>query len=136
MIAYGYDGGRARLLMHTTHGAYNDELLIEVLLDLRRYLRGAPATIVWDGLPSHRSRVMKAFLAQQRSWLITEHLPGYAPELNPVEALWSSLKGSEFANRCDDTVSGLEDTAEIGATRVGSNQQLMFSFLAKSGLSF
>ena len=30
----------------------------------------------------------------QRPWLVVERLPAYAPELNPVEGLWSSLKGS------------------------------------------
>jgi len=136
MIGYRYDGRRARLLVHTVAGAYNDELLADVLLDLRRHLRGAKATLLWDGLPSHRSRFMQHFLAQQRSWLVAERLPAYAPELNPVEGLWSNIKGRELANRCEATVSGLEDAAAVAVERVSSNQQLLFSFLHKSGLSF
>jgi transposase len=31
-------------------------------------------------------------LNTQRSWLVVERLPAYAPELNPVEGLWSSLR--------------------------------------------
>jgi hypothetical protein len=27
---------------------------------------------------------------------VVEPLPGYAPELNPVEPLWSNLKGSSW----------------------------------------
>jgi hypothetical protein len=30
---------------------------------------------------------MQAFIASQRGWLVAERLPGYAPELNPVEGL-------------------------------------------------
>jgi hypothetical protein len=30
---------------------------------------------------------MRAWLGRQRSWLVVEPLPGYAPELNPVEPL-------------------------------------------------
>jgi hypothetical protein len=63
---------------------------------------------VWNGLPSHRSRFMRAFLARQRSWLVVQRLPGYAPELNPVDGLWSNIKGREFAKRCEVRVAGLE----------------------------
>jgi hypothetical protein len=47
---------------------------------------------------------MRAWLRRQRSWLVVEPLPDYAPELNPVEALWSSLKGVELANLAGDTL--------------------------------
>ena len=41
---------------------------------------------------------MRAWLNTQRHWLVVERLPAYAPELNPVEGLWSWLKGTELAN--------------------------------------
>ena len=41
---------------------------------------------------------MRSFLATQRDWLVVERLPGYAPDLNPVEQVWSNLKGNELAN--------------------------------------
>jgi hypothetical protein len=41
---------------------------------------------------------MRAWLGTQRSWLVVERLPAYAPELNPVEGLWSWLKGTLLAN--------------------------------------
>jgi transposase len=43
--------------------------------------------LLWDGLPAHRSRAMRAWLATQRSWLVVERLPAYATELNPTEGL-------------------------------------------------
>ena len=73
-------------------GAYNDETLIEFLDDLHRHLDGAKVTLIWDGLPSHRSRRMQAWIAAQRRWLVVERLPGYAPDLNPVEGLWGTSK--------------------------------------------
>jgi transposase len=63
-----------------------------VLAELRRFLGGEKATLLWDGLPAHRSRAMQAWLHTQRHWLVVERLPAYAPELNPVEGLWSWLK--------------------------------------------
>jgi transposase len=59
--------------------------LIGVLGELRRFLGGEKATLLWDGLPAHRSTTMRAWLNTQRSWLVVERLPAYAPELNPVE---------------------------------------------------
>jgi len=50
------------------------------LAELRRFLGGEKATLLWDGLPSHRSRAMRAWLATQRHWLVVERLPAYAPE--------------------------------------------------------
>jgi transposase len=79
---------------------------------------------------------MADFIARQRSWLVVQRLPAYAPELNPVEGLWSSLKGRELANRCDDTIAEVVDAADAGIQRIRSSQQLLFAFLDKTGLSF
>jgi transposase len=72
---------------------YDTDTLIGALEGLHRFLGGQKATLVWDGLPAHRSLAMAAWLRGQRSWLVVEPLPAYAPELNPVEALWANLKG-------------------------------------------
>src|SRR5215211_4533121 len=55
----------ARLCFHTQPDSYNDHTLIGVLKQLRRFLRGAPVTLIWDNLPSHHSRVMGAWLETQ-----------------------------------------------------------------------
>ena len=46
---------------HLNQRAYTDASLTEALVELRRSLRGEQATLVWDGLPSHRSRLMTGF---------------------------------------------------------------------------
>ncbi len=73
---------------------------------------------------------MRAWVAEQ-DWLILERLPAYAPELNPVELLWFSLKKRELANLACDR---LADAAEWGVRDVGDNPQLPWSFLAHTGL--
>ena len=135
MCCYRPDGGRARLAFHLQPGSYNDQLLIGVLSQLRRFLGGQKATLLWDGLPSHRSRPMHAFVASQRGWLVVERLPGYAPELNPVEGVWSNLKGQEFANYAADTLDDLTQQARRGITRVRRRPRLLFAFLDRTGLS-
>jgi hypothetical protein len=85
ICCYRPDGSRARLWFHVQPGSDNDHTLIGVLTQLRRFLRGAPVTLIWDNLPSHHSRVMGAWLEGQRHWLAVEYLPGYAHDLDPVE---------------------------------------------------
>jgi hypothetical protein len=40
---------------------------------------------------------------------VVERLPAYAPELNPVEGLWSSLKGVELANPASPSLAEVID---------------------------
>jgi putative transposase len=82
ICCYRPDGSRARLCFHTQPDSYNSQTLIVVLRQLRRFLRGAPVTLIWDNLPAHHSRVMGARLEGQRHWLAVEYLPGYAHDLD------------------------------------------------------
>jgi hypothetical protein len=91
-LCYGSRGGGAAVAFHHQLGAYNSQTLIGALEGLRRFLGGQKATLVWDGLPAHRSHAMRAWLRGQRSWLVVEPLPAFAPDLNPVEPLWANLK--------------------------------------------
>jgi hypothetical protein len=136
VLAYRWDGKRCRLYFQTRPGSYNAESLIVFLRDLRRHLRGQQATLIWDGLPAHKSRLMQEYLRQQRRWLREERLPGYAPDLNPVESLWSNLKGQELANRCAEGLGEADTAVRQGMARVGQLQQLAFGFLHHAGLSF
>ncbi len=89
---------------------------------------------MWDGLPAHRSKVMHTWLRRQRSWLVVEPLPGYAPDLNPVEGLWSSQKGVELANLAGERLDEVIAAAERGIQRIRQTHHLPFSFLRSCGL--
>jgi putative transposase len=78
---------------------------------------------------------MATWLRRQRSWLVVEPLPAYAPELNPVEGLWSSLKGVELANLAGDTLEEVVAAAKRGIQRIRRTYWLAFSFLRHCGLS-
>jgi transposase len=133
-LAYRWDGRRSRLYFQTREGNYNDVTLIEFVLELRRHFRGEQVILLWDGLPSHRSRDMQEFLAEQKDWLEVR-LPGYAPELNPAEGFWANLKGRELANRCETQVRTLDFVARLGAHRVRGDRHLLFGFLRHTGLT-
>jgi DDE superfamily endonuclease len=134
-LCYGVRGGGAQLAFHVTAGNYNTDTLIEVLGELRRFLGGEKATLLWDGLPAHRSNAMRAWLNTQRSWLVVERLPAYAPELNPTEGLWSSLKAVELANLTGPTLAEVIQQAHRAIDRVRRTPHLAYSFLRHAGLS-
>ncbi len=95
------------------------------------FYRGESVVLVWDGLSAHWSRAIRA----EQDWLTLERLPAYAPELNPVELLWSSLKKRELANLADDHLADVADAAEQGIHRINANLRLPWSFLAHTGLT-
>jgi DDE superfamily endonuclease len=135
-IGYRWDGTRARLFFQTCPDSYNTERLIRFLEDLRREVRGRKVILVWDGLPAHRSRVMKEYLLEQRKWLTVEALPGYSPKLNPVENLWGNIKGQELANRCSVDLGEAATAVHRGIERVVESGKLLFSFLRHAKLFF
>ena len=77
---------------------------------------------------------MLEWVASQRDWLSIEPLPGYAPDLNPTEQVWGSLKSSELANLCADSIGEVAEIAEGGLDRISSDAPLCFAFLRHSGL--
>ena len=90
-LGFAPDGSDAMLVFSMRAGSFNDESLMEFITELRELLEGDKATLIWDGLPSHRSRAMNQFLKTQRYWLVTERLPAYGHDLNPVEQVWGNL---------------------------------------------
>ncbi|WP_399895296.1 transposase [Streptomyces sp. BBFR51] len=57
----------------------------------------APTVPLWDHLNVHKDRRTLAFIDAQ-DWLNVCHLPSYAPDLNPVEGIWSVLRRTTQAN--------------------------------------
>ena len=68
-------------------------------------------------------------------WLVVERLPAYAPELNPVEGLWSWLKGTQLANLVCPTLQEVAEQAELGIERARQMPHLAYSLLRHAGLS-
>jgi len=133
-LVYEPDGSDAHLVFQLRPGAYNDETLIEFLTDIDHLEQHRPVVLIWDGLPSHRSRRMLDWVASQRDWLSIEPLPGYAPDVNPIEQVWGNLKSTELANLCSDSISEVANIADDGLDRIGSDAALCFAFLRHCGL--
>ena len=86
--------GRLGLYFRTIQdGYFQTDHVVAFLRDLLRHFSGK-VIVVWDGWKPHATAAR--MVASSR--LETVQLPGYAPELNPVEQLWNRLKWSELAN--------------------------------------
>ena len=53
--------------------------------------------LVVDGLPAHKKAKVREYIASTNGKLSMHVLPGYAPDLNPDELVWSHVKRTGVA---------------------------------------
>ena len=94
----------------------------------------APIILIWDGVNTHTSRAMRHLIAARHRWLTVVQLPAYAPDLNPVESLWSTLKAG-LGNLAVDSVDHLTAIIRNRLKRIQYRPDLIPGFLAQTGLS-
>ncbi|MGC7102629.1 transposase [Amycolatopsis lurida] len=102
------------------------------LLDAAHQQLGGPIVLVQDNLGGHTSALMRR-LVTTRQWLRVYQLPSCAPDLNPVESVWSHLKRS-LANLAAGTVIRLSTLARTRLKRMQYVPGLVDGFLAGTGL--
>ena len=131
-------GQRPRLIYRTHRARRGDkrkgftETDYARLLDAAHQQLGGPVVLVWDGLNTHTSRAMRELIAA-RDWLTVFQLPAYAPELNPVEPVWSNLKRS-LANLVKQDIDQLTVLVKTRLRRMQYRPGLLEGFLAKPRL--
>ena len=108
----------------------------QILLFLSHLLQHIPGKllVVWDGLPPHRSRPVWEFVRHQKGRLWLEFLPAYAPELNPVEYLWSYWKQHELPNFCPQNFGQLSSHARHALRRMRRRPTLICAFWEQAEL--
>lgn len=104
------------------------------LFDAAHQYLGGPIVVVWDNLNTHRSAAMRKMI-EARSWLTVFELPTYAPELNAVEGVWSSLKRS-LANLAKHGADQLRGLVKTRLKRMQYRPSLIHGFVAKTRLDF
>ena len=100
----------------TYPGALTAVLFIDLL---RRMMRGRrqPLHLILDGLPAHKTNAVTQYAAGLNGTLTLHYLPGYAPDLNPDELVWSHAKRTGHARRPLQKGERLADriTAQLAA---------------------
>ena len=118
---------------------YPDAMGSAEVVDFLKALVGhirRPLLVVWDRLPAHRSRMVQEFIALSEGHIETEYLPGYAPELNPVEYIWAYWKQHELPNVCPKDYWELDSWARETLRRMRRRPRLVAAFWKQSSLSF
>jgi transposase len=84
--------------------------------------------------PIHRGRAVRDFLASgASSRLQLEHLPGYAPELDPEEAIWKHLKYMELKNLCRQSLSELRVELRKAKERLRHKRDVILGCIRQPG---
>lgn len=91
--------------------------VLQFLQALRRHLPHG-FTLIWDRHRPHRATCVATWLGQHRR-IVVEWLPAYAPDLNPVEPVWSHTKYADLANFAPDNLVALQGAVldSLTATR-------------------
>jgi transposase len=114
-------------------GSIRSRQVVEFLGHLMRHLP-SNLLVIWDGAPTHRSRLVKDFVAAQNGRIVLDSLPAYAPELNPVEYLWGYWKHHELPNFCPKTFSELSIHAIRALKRMRRRPKLVIAFWKQAEL--
>ena len=100
--------------------------VLDFLRDLRRHLQ-RKIVLVLDRWSVHRAAVRR--LARRGAgWATIEWLPAYAPELNPVEQVWTHTKYADLANYIPRDVADLRAGVERSIRRKRARPPLLRAF--------
>jgi len=95
-----------------------------------------PLLIIWDGLPAHRSKWVRAYVESLDGRIVLERLPAYAPELNPAEYLFGYAKQRELANLCLQTIDEVKHYAGRRLRSLQRRPRLVAAFWQQAELAF
>ena len=119
----------------TYEGALNAELFIELLKKMMRYRR-KPLHLILDSLPAHKKVNVREYAASTQGMLILHFLPGYAPDLNPDELIWSHVKRTGVARRPLQMGEKLRDKIDTQLATLKKMPHLIRSFFRTPSVAY
>jgi transposase len=119
----------------TYEGGLSGELFVTLLRKLM-FNRKKGVHLIVDGLPAHKKAVVKDYVASTQGKLTLHFLPGYAPDLNPDELVWSYVKRTGVARRPLRKGEKLGPRIHEQLACIGENPQLIRSFFSHPSVSY
>ena len=119
----------------TYEGGLNAELFVTLLRKMMRH-RSKPVHLVVDGLPAHKTALVKAYVASTHGRLTLHFLPGYSPDLNPDEAVWSHMKRTGVARTPLRKGEKLRDKVDAQLASISKTPRLVRSFFRAPGVAY
>jgi transposase len=119
----------------TYQGALTGELFVELLKNMMAE-RDRPVHLVIDGLPAHKKAVVKQYVMSTEGQLTLHFLPGYAPDLNPDELVWSHAKRTGVARNPLRKGEKLMDRVNEQLQSIADNPTLVRSFFGHPSVAY
>jgi transposase len=113
----------------TYKGGMSADLFVAMLKQIMRRRR-KPLFLVIDSLPAHKAKLARDYVEATNGKLKLYFLPGYAPELNPDELVWSRMKRTGTAKRPFASNELLQDRIEADLIDIQNNRALVRSLKA------
>jgi transposase len=114
------------------HNIANQDV-VDFLRGVRRQL-GRDLVVVLDRLNAHRTAVRRLTQLSPSGYQF-EWLPAYAPDLNPVEQVWTHTKYADLANFIPEDLDDLEVEVTLSLDLKRGQQELIRSFFRHAGIT-
>jgi len=108
--------------------------IVKFLKHLLRHIKGK-VVILWDNIPTHRSKVVKEFVYKHRKRLFVFFTPPYAPEYNPDEGVWNQIKYNYMANFCPRDEIDLKKEIRNSVIKLRGRTKIIQGFFRRSPLN-
>jgi len=119
----------------TYEGALKADLFV---LLLRKLMRGRrkPVHLILDSLPAHKTAAVRDYIASTNGRVMLHFLPGYAPDLNPDELVWSHVKRTGAARRPLRAGESLREKIEEQLAQLKRTPDLVRSFFLAPSVAY
>lgn len=125
-------GGRTlRLSAKSYECNLTGDQVIEFVQHLLRRVRG-PIVLVWDKAPIHQRKKVQTFLAQHPR-IHVYNFPSSAPELNPVEDVWTQVE-DYLASRAPRDIQHLHAFIRAALRRIRISPARLWAYIYASDL--
>jgi transposase len=126
---------RGAFWFSTYTGGLSGERFVDLLEKLMSH-RQRPLHLVLDNLPAHKTAAVKDYVSGTNGQLTLHFLPGYAPELNPDELVWSHVKRTGVARCPLQKGEKLEPKIHDQLTQIQQDPTLVRSFFQHPDVSY
>lgn len=134
ILMFTSKGNNPQILFKLQPDAMDRYDFVSLLKELKTELKGKKLLLIWDSLPAHKAAVVTKYIASQKHWLRVERYPSYAPELSPIELLWSPMKTKDLAHTPPKGLMHLKRIVRRSFRRIKNDKALLKNCLRKTGI--
>jgi len=125
--AYDFETGRCLI---SNLGKNTAEHSADFLEQVHAWLgpdRAKRAVMIWDNAPVHVAKLTQA--KAQALGLTLQPLPGYSPDLNPIEGLWKWMREEVMHNQYHASLEALAEACQAFIERINQTPQTVLDRL-------